>query len=183
LQGVLGTFDSLNPFIVKGLPPQGIRAPLVSGANVITGYVVESLMARGYDEPFTSYGLVARAVEDRRRAQLRDLFARSGARFFRRPAGDARGHSLLLAALARQRPAQPPLLLFQGRQAETVGEHAVRLRSCRRRRPRAAADPRLMPVLAPARVNADTFDGQNLVFPLRSAAGPTWSARLTRAGA
>src|SRR5205085_8012982 len=32
VQGVLGTFDSLNPFIVKGLPPQGIRAPLVSGA-------------------------------------------------------------------------------------------------------------------------------------------------------
>jgi hypothetical protein len=26
-QGVLGTFDSLNPFIIKGLPPQGIRAP------------------------------------------------------------------------------------------------------------------------------------------------------------
>ncbi|MBM3529499.1 MAG: ABC transporter substrate-binding protein [Alphaproteobacteria bacterium] len=50
--GVLGTFDSLNPFIVKGLAPTQIR-----------GYVIESLMARGYDEPFTLYGLLARSVE------------------------------------------------------------------------------------------------------------------------
>jgi peptide/nickel transport system substrate-binding protein len=50
--GVLGTFDSLNPFIVKGLAPSQIR-----------GYVVESLLARGYDEPFTLYSLLARTVE------------------------------------------------------------------------------------------------------------------------
>ncbi len=52
VQGLLGTFDSLNPLIVKGLAVQGIR-----------GYVIESLMARGYDEPFTLYGLLARTVE------------------------------------------------------------------------------------------------------------------------
>jgi peptide/nickel transport system substrate-binding protein len=52
LQGILGTFDSLNPLIVKGLAVQQIR-----------GFVVESLMARGYDEPFTLYGLLAKSVE------------------------------------------------------------------------------------------------------------------------
>jgi peptide/nickel transport system substrate-binding protein len=52
VHGVLGTFDSLNPFIVRGLAPSQIR-----------GYVVESLLARGYDEPFTLYGLLARTVE------------------------------------------------------------------------------------------------------------------------
>ena len=52
VQGVLGTFDSLNPLIVKGLAVQGTR-----------GYVIESLMARGYDEPFTLYGLLARTIE------------------------------------------------------------------------------------------------------------------------
>src|SRR5215475_14209856 len=62
-QGVLGTFDSLNPFIVRGLPPQALRAPLVSGNNAVTGYVAESLMVRGYDEPFTLYGLLAKTVE------------------------------------------------------------------------------------------------------------------------
>ena len=51
-EGVLGTFDSLNPFIVLGLPVQAIR-----------GYVVETLLARNYDEPFSLYGLLARSVE------------------------------------------------------------------------------------------------------------------------
>jgi peptide/nickel transport system substrate-binding protein len=50
--GVQGTFDSLNPLIVKGVTLQQIR-----------GYVVESLMARGNDEPFTLYGLLAESVE------------------------------------------------------------------------------------------------------------------------
>jgi peptide/nickel transport system substrate-binding protein len=52
VQGVLGTFDNLNPFIVKGIALPSIR-----------GYVVESLMARGFDEPFTLYGLLASSVE------------------------------------------------------------------------------------------------------------------------
>jgi peptide/nickel transport system substrate-binding protein len=50
--GLLGTFDSLNPLIVNGLAVQQIR-----------GYVIESLMARGYGEPFTLYGLLAQTIE------------------------------------------------------------------------------------------------------------------------
>jgi peptide/nickel transport system substrate-binding protein len=57
VQGILGTFDSLNPFIIKGIAAQTVRG------SVIGGYVVESLMQRGYDEPFTLYGLLARSVE------------------------------------------------------------------------------------------------------------------------
>lgn len=52
VQGVLGAFDSVNPFIVKGIPAANIR-----------GYQIESLLARGYDEPFTLYGLIAETVE------------------------------------------------------------------------------------------------------------------------
>ncbi len=52
VQSVLGTFDSLNPLIVKGLAVQQVR-----------GFVIESLMARGNDEAFTLYGLIARSVE------------------------------------------------------------------------------------------------------------------------
>jgi peptide/nickel transport system substrate-binding protein len=52
VQGLLGTFDSLNPLIVRGLAVQQIR-----------GFVVESLMARGNDEAFTLYGLLAKSVE------------------------------------------------------------------------------------------------------------------------
>ncbi len=52
VQGLLGTFDSLNPMIVRGLAVQQIR-----------GFVVESLMTRGNDEPFTLYGLLAQSIE------------------------------------------------------------------------------------------------------------------------
>jgi peptide/nickel transport system substrate-binding protein len=50
--GLLGTFDSLNPLIVRGLAVQQIR-----------GFVIESLMTRGNDEAFTLYGLLAKSVE------------------------------------------------------------------------------------------------------------------------
>ncbi|MBV8755595.1 MAG: ABC transporter substrate-binding protein, partial [Hyphomicrobiales bacterium] len=52
VEGVLGTFDGLNPFVVRGTAFQQIR-----------GYVIESLMTRGYDEPFTLYGLLAKTIE------------------------------------------------------------------------------------------------------------------------
>src|SRR5690349_555637 len=52
VQGALGTFDTLNPLIVKGVAAISLR-----------GYVVESLLTRGYDEPFTLYGLLAETVE------------------------------------------------------------------------------------------------------------------------
>ena len=50
--GVQGTFDSLNPFTIKGAVVQGVRE-----------YVFESLLARSPDEPFTLYGLIAETVE------------------------------------------------------------------------------------------------------------------------
>ncbi|MBI1181370.1 MAG: ABC transporter substrate-binding protein [Alphaproteobacteria bacterium] len=46
-----GTFDSLNPFILRGNPADG------------RSLVFESLMARSLDEPFTLYGLLAESVE------------------------------------------------------------------------------------------------------------------------
>jgi peptide/nickel transport system substrate-binding protein len=52
IQGLHGTFDSLNPLIVKGLAVQQIR-----------GFVIESLLTRGHDEAFTLYGLLAQSVE------------------------------------------------------------------------------------------------------------------------
>lgn len=51
-QGVLGGFDTLNPYSYKGVQAQGMR-----------GFVYESLMARSYDEPFSLYGLIAQTIE------------------------------------------------------------------------------------------------------------------------
>ena len=54
--GVVGSFDSLNPFIVRGQVPQGLGL-----GNMALVY--ESLMARSWDEPFSLYGLIAQSVE------------------------------------------------------------------------------------------------------------------------
>ena len=47
-----GSFDSLNPLIIKGEHAAGVRE-----------YVYESLLARSLDEPFTLYGLLAETIE------------------------------------------------------------------------------------------------------------------------
>ena len=57
VESMLGTFDSLNPLIVRGVAVQQIRGFRSNAA------VLESLMARGNDEPFTLYGLLAKTVE------------------------------------------------------------------------------------------------------------------------
>ena len=50
--GVSGSFDSLNPLIVRGVAAAGVRE-----------HVLESLLARGMNEPFTLYGLLAETIE------------------------------------------------------------------------------------------------------------------------
>ena len=47
----IGTFDTLNPFILKGVPAAGL------------GQVFDTLMVNSADEPFSEYGLVAETVE------------------------------------------------------------------------------------------------------------------------
>ncbi|WP_374333554.1 extracellular solute-binding protein [Aestuariivirga sp.] len=51
-QAITGSFDSVNPFIVKGQPVTGTRT-----------YVFESLMGRNWNEPFSLYGLVAESID------------------------------------------------------------------------------------------------------------------------
>src|SRR5215831_5069065 len=50
-QAAVGTFDSFNPFIVRGNPAAGI------------GQIYDTLMVGSADEPFSEYGLLAETVE------------------------------------------------------------------------------------------------------------------------
>jgi microcin C transport system substrate-binding protein len=52
----VGSFDSLNPFIVKGTPAAGMNF-------LRSGFVYESLMQNSWDEPFTLYGILAESIE------------------------------------------------------------------------------------------------------------------------
>ncbi|MGE0240912.1 MAG: extracellular solute-binding protein [Parvibaculaceae bacterium] len=51
-QGITGSFDSVNPFIVKG-----------EKALSVSPHVFESLMGRNYAEPFALYGLLAESID------------------------------------------------------------------------------------------------------------------------
>jgi peptide/nickel transport system substrate-binding protein len=55
--GQLGTFDSMNPYIARGAVPE------VSPGSGINTLIVQPLMMRSSDEPFTLYGLVAESIE------------------------------------------------------------------------------------------------------------------------
>ncbi len=50
--GIMGSFDTLNPLIIKGQPAAGLR-----------DFLYESLLTRGLDEPFTLYGHIAERIE------------------------------------------------------------------------------------------------------------------------
>ncbi len=51
-QALTGSFDSVNPFIVKG-----------EKATSVNTYVFETMMTRNYGEPFTIYGLLAESID------------------------------------------------------------------------------------------------------------------------
>ena len=168
VQGVLGTFDNLNPFIVKGLTAQGLRAPLVSGVNVITGTVVESLMARSYDEPFMLYGLLAQTIEtDPARSYA--TFALDPAARFSDGAPVTAADVIFTWQLLRDK-GRPNHRSYYGKvaKAEAIGERTVRFDL-------AGAGDRelplilgLMPVLPRHAVNADTFEDAALAAPVGS---------------
>jgi len=65
-----GGFDSLNPHILKGRAPWGVRA-----------HVFESLMGRSYDEPFTLYGLLAESIETGPNREWAEFVLREEAKF------------------------------------------------------------------------------------------------------
>nr|WP_234822505.1 extracellular solute-binding protein [Palleronia aestuarii] len=70
VMGEVGTFDSLNPHILKGTTPWALRF-----------LAYESLMGRSYGEPFTLYGLLAESVETAEDRSWVEFTLRPEARF------------------------------------------------------------------------------------------------------
>lgn len=66
----VGSFDSLNPYILKGSVPWQL-----------TYLITESLMGRSLDEPFTLYGLLAESVETGPNREWVEFTLRPEARF------------------------------------------------------------------------------------------------------
>lgn len=68
--GENGSFDSMNPFIVKGNAPTGI--------SLLT---TETLMGRSYDEPFSLYGVLAESIDTDEARTYVEFTLREAARF------------------------------------------------------------------------------------------------------
>ncbi len=147
VESVLGTFDSLNPFIVNGIALQAIR-----------GYVVESLMARGYDEPFTLYGLLARSIETDTDRSYVTFTLDPAARFS--DGTPVRPEDVVFSWQLLRDKGRPNFRIYYGKvtKAEVIGSDRVRFDL-------AGSDDRelplilgLMPVLAKHATNPDTFE-------------------------
>jgi peptide/nickel transport system substrate-binding protein len=112
--GQHGTFDSLNPFVIKGQAAAGLR-----------NYVYESLLARAGDEPFTLYGLIAESIEVPPDRSSATFHLRPEARF-------SDGQSItpedVLFSYAFLKEKRPPFIEHYRKvaKAEKVGERGVR---------------------------------------------------------
>lgn len=175
VQGVLGTFDSLNPFIVKGIAVQAIR-----------GQVVESLMARGNDEPFTLYGLLADRVETDDARSYVTFHLDPRAKFS--DGMSVRAQDVLFSWALMRDKGRPNHRLYYAKvaKAEATDDRTVRFDfggAPDRELPLILG---LMPVFAKHAVNTGTFEETSMTAPLGSgpyrvsAVKPGASVTLTR---
>lgn len=158
IQGVLGTFESINPLIARGLVAQGMRAPLVSNVNIVAGQVVESLMARSYDEPFTLYGLVARTIDTDEMRSYVTFALDPVARFS--DGKPVTPEDVIFSWQLLRGKGRPNHRFYYSKvaKAEVVGTHAVRFDLTGSNDRELPLILGLMPVLAKHTINVDTFE-------------------------
>jgi peptide/nickel transport system substrate-binding protein len=152
--GVQGTFDTLNPFPVRGIAAHGMAAP--------QGLVIQSLMARNYDEPFSLYGMVAESIETPPERDWVIFRLNPKARF-----SDGRpvtARDVLFTFELLKSKAKPNFRSWYGKvaKAEALDERTLRFDLT-------GADDRelplilgLMPVLPKHAINPDTFEQTSL---------------------
>jgi peptide/nickel transport system substrate-binding protein len=163
--GTLGTFDSLNPFIVKGVAPGNLR-----------DYVYESLMARGGDEPFSLYGLIAESVEVPDDRGFVTFHLRAAARFS--DGAPVTPEDVLFSYALLKDKGWPYHRAHYGKvaSAEKIGPRSVRFTFDApgdREMPMILG---LMPILPRHKLDAETFERTTLEPPVGS--GPYTVARV-----
>jgi microcin C transport system substrate-binding protein len=152
----IGTYDTLNPFVVKGIPAAGI------------GLIFDTLMDRSADEPGSDYGLVAETV-DLAPDRLSVLFTlRPQARFH--DGSPITADDVVWTFETLRRKGQPMYRSYYGdvTKVEREGEHGVRFtfKSAENRElPQILGE---MPVLSKAYWSSRDFEKTTLEPPLSS---------------
>jgi peptide/nickel transport system substrate-binding protein len=175
VQSVLGAFDSLNPLIVKGLAVQQIR-----------GFVIESLMARGNDEPFTLYGLLADSIDTDDARTYATFHLNPLARFS--DGHPVRAEDVLFSWQLLRDKGRPNHRQYYSKvvKAEALDDSTIRFDFGGVRDRELPLILGLMPILPKHAVNVATFEDTSLTPPLGSgpyrvtAVNPGTSVTLTR---
>ncbi|WP_371823929.1 ABC transporter substrate-binding protein [Phyllobacterium sp. 628] len=163
--GVVGTFDSLNPFLVKSMRTY---ARGMFGDPEFGNLVYESLMQRSADEPFTMYGLLAEKVETDADRTWVEFTLNPKAKWS--DGQSVTPDDVIFTFDILTQKGRPP---FNTRmklisKIEKVGEHGVRITfndQANREFPLVLA---LMPVLPKHAVDAENFDRSPLNIPIGS---------------
>ncbi len=155
--GRIGTFDSLNPFIVKGVTPSNIRS-----------YVYESLLARSADEPFTLYSLLAEHVQMPKDRSTITFYLNPRARFSDGKSVTARDVKFSFELLRKS--GRPYMRSHYSKVArlDIVSERTIRFTFKPEGDREIPLIIGLMPILPEHVVDADTFEQTTLKPPLGS---------------
>lgn len=171
--GVVGTFDSTNPFIVQGglTSVRGLRDP------VFGTLVYESLLTRNDDEAFTLYGLIAESVETPADRSWVEFTLNPSARF---SDGEPITVDDVIFSLEILRDKGRPnyrAYYSKVKRIVPVGEHGIRFYFAD------AADRELplilglMPIVPKHAIDPETFDRSTLKVPIGS--GPYTVAEIS----
>ncbi|MGA7326598.1 MAG: extracellular solute-binding protein, partial [Rhodomicrobium sp.] len=153
----LGSFDSLNPFIIKGSPVAGMR-----------DNVYETLLARSYDEPFSLYGLVAESVETPEDRSWVEFKIRPEARFS--DGVPITPDDVLFSWSLLKSKGRPNHRYYYSKvaTAEKVGKRGVRFTFTKNGDREMPLIMGLMPVLPHHALTADSFERTSLEKPVGS---------------
>jgi peptide/nickel transport system substrate-binding protein len=158
----VGTFDSLNPFIVRGTSPRGLWDETF-GRNVW-----ESLLTRNRAEPFTLYGLLAESVQTPEDRAWVEFTLRPQAKF---ADGEAvKPEDVIFTADLLREKGRPTYrsMLARVERVEPVGERGVRFVLQGERDRELPMLIGLMPILPKHAIDPATFDQTTLTAPLGS---------------
>jgi peptide/nickel transport system substrate-binding protein len=155
--GQHGSFDSLTPFIIRGVAAAGLR-----------DYVYESLLARSLDEPFSLYGLLARSIEVPADRSFITFHIDPRARF---SDGKPVTPDDVLFSWEQLKDKGPPFMRAHYRtvaKATVQPPHAIRFDFEGHGNREAPLLLGLMPILPKHRVDAATFEQTSLEIPIGS---------------
>lgn len=163
--GAAGSFDNLNPLIVKGSPAAGVR-----------DFQIETLMARDLDQPFTLHGLLAETIDIAGDGKSVTFAVNPKARFADRSAVTAA--DVLFSFEVLKSKGRPNHRTYYAKVTEAVAldERTVRFTFQDANDRELPLILGLMPVLSKASTQEDTFD-QTTLTPLLGS-GPYTISRV-----